>query len=327
MTNAKLSSSLLEARAAQLEATLARHASAASQDIVGIGDNGIGPAANGADDRNAAAAAASGRRRFHPSANLGLRTSWVAAAAAVGFFAFTHDGGRPDPAIAPRSAPAASATPDRAPAPRGSVTLSSAPADAGEGRARSAAARAASGPATEVPASAVAVAPALAANTAAPRPSLTLAAEPLAAASGVAAVAAATAELSLASLTAGAPVTATTSPAATAAGDGSATPAKEPGLSPDAILSLVARGDALFSTRDIASARLFYERAADEGDAQAALRLGETYDANFLAQAHMSGVLGDAAAAAKWYRRARDLGSGEADLLLSGAVGHRQPQR
>jgi TPR repeat protein len=79
---------------------------------------------------------------------------------------------------------------------------------------------------------------------------------------------------------------------------------------------LVARGDTLFGTGDITSARLFYERAADAGSGQAALRLGESYDPSFLEQAHLRTVRGDAAVAIKWYKRARELGASEADLLL-----------
>jgi TPR repeat protein len=80
---------------------------------------------------------------------------------------------------------------------------------------------------------------------------------------------------------------------------------------------LLARGDALFGNGDIVSARLFYERAAEGGDAQAALRLGETYDPAFLARARLNGVHGDAAAAARWYRHALGLGAAEAEILLT----------
>ncbi len=78
------------------------------------------------------------------------------------------------------------------------------------------------------------------------------------------------------------------------------------------------RGDALFGVGDVSSARLFYERAADAGDGQAALRLGETYDPTFLERAKLRAVQGDAAAAIFWYRRARELGVAEAEILLRG---------
>jgi hypothetical protein len=82
------------------------------------------------------------------------------------------------------------------------------------------------------------------------------------------------------------------------------------------IAALLARGDALMAKGDVASARLFYERAAEAGDGQAALRLGESYDPAFLARSHLNGVRGDAVAAARWYRQARELGITEAEALL-----------
>ena len=75
------------------------------------------------------------------------------------------------------------------------------------------------------------------------------------------------------------------------------------------IAGLLARGDWLFATGDVASARLLFERAADAGEAQAALRLGETFDPVYLDDAHLPGLLGDPDAAVFWYRRARDLGA------------------
>jgi hypothetical protein len=81
--------------------------------------------------------------------------------------------------------------------------------------------------------------------------------------------------------------------------------------------ALMSRGDTLFELRDIVSARLFYERAANAGNAQAAIRLGETFDPSFLARAGLNGVRGDPAVAVLWYQRARELGSREADILLT----------
>jgi hypothetical protein len=90
--------------------------------------------------------------------------------------------------------------------------------------------------------------------------------------------------------------------------------------------ALLVRGDALIAKGDVASARLFYERAADAGDGQAALRLGESYDPTFLARAHLSAVRGDTEAAAHWYRRARELGTAEAEALLQ-TVGSEKDHR
>ena len=80
--------------------------------------------------------------------------------------------------------------------------------------------------------------------------------------------------------------------------------------------ALVERGDALLGIGDVVSARLFYERAVEAGDAHAAIRLGETFDPAFLAHARSNGVRGDPAVALKWYKRARDLGASEADILV-----------
>jgi len=80
--------------------------------------------------------------------------------------------------------------------------------------------------------------------------------------------------------------------------------------------ALVVRGDTFFATGDLASARLFYEHAAAAGNATAALRLGGTFDPSFLARARIDQIQADAAIALYWYRRARDLGNGDAQILL-----------
>jgi hypothetical protein len=72
---------------------------------------------------------------------------------------------------------------------------------------------------------------------------------------------------------------------------------------------LLARGDAFLQRGDIASARLFYERAAHAGSSEAALRLGNTFDPSFLARAGAHGVPADPGLARRWYRRARELQS------------------
>ena len=82
-------------------------------------------------------------------------------------------------------------------------------------------------------------------------------------------------------------------------------------------LRFLDQGDRLFVTGNLASARLFYERAANEGSGQAALRLGETYDPAFLKRIQwLRSVQGDAEVAMSWYRRARELGASDADILL-----------
>jgi hypothetical protein len=88
-------------------------------------------------------------------------------------------------------------------------------------------------------------------------------------------------------------------------------------LSAAEIAVLLTRGDKAFSSGDVASARLYYGRAASAGDGQAALRLGETFDPVFLDHAHLRSARGDLAAALSWYRRARDMGAAEAEVLLN----------
>jgi TPR repeat protein len=82
------------------------------------------------------------------------------------------------------------------------------------------------------------------------------------------------------------------------------------------IATLLARGDNLLGLGDMASARLFYQRATEAGDGHAALRLGATYDPNFLDRVHLPHLQGDVAQALSWYRRARDLGESKAELWI-----------
>jgi TPR repeat protein len=89
------------------------------------------------------------------------------------------------------------------------------------------------------------------------------------------------------------------------------------------IAELVARGDAFLRTGDVASARLFYERAADAGDGRAALRVGATFDPAFLDRPALHAARGDPAEARVWYHRARDLGEAEAERRLK-SVGTKQ---
>jgi TPR repeat protein len=110
--------------------------------------------------------------------------------------------------------------------------------------------------------------------------------------------------------------TATPSPGPGPSAVDTATPSPGPGPSAVDTATLVTRGDALVGVRDIASARLFYERAAEMGDGPAALRMGATFDSAFLERAGIRGTKGDQQEALSWYQRARDLGDTEADRLL-----------
>jgi hypothetical protein len=93
-------------------------------------------------------------------------------------------------------------------------------------------------------------------------------------------------------------------------------PAASSHLSAGEITELLARGDVLFQRGDVASARLFYERAADAGDGRAALRAGATFDPTFLDRYVLRGVYGDRTQARLWYHRASELGEAEAEGRL-----------
>jgi TPR repeat protein len=80
--------------------------------------------------------------------------------------------------------------------------------------------------------------------------------------------------------------------------------------------ALLSRGDEFFAAGDLASARIFYEYAAASGNGAAALRLGGTFDPAFLARIRIGRIQGDIPSALYWYRRARDLGNGDAEILL-----------
>ncbi len=89
-----------------------------------------------------------------------------------------------------------------------------------------------------------------------------------------------------------------------------AAPAK-PVLNPAEIALMVERGRVLFDAGDLAAARLFFRRAANAGDAAAALAMGATYDPDVLSKRFIRGIEADAREARTWYERARELGSPE----------------
>lgn len=117
---------------------------------------------------------------------------------------------------------------------------------------------------------------------------------------------------------AGVPVKAETEPAITPRAIAEP-PAPAPALRPlerEEIAMLVKRSEDLVAQGDIASARLMLTRAAEAGDARAALALGATYDANVLRKLGVIGVAADAAKARGWYEKAAEYGSGEATRRL-----------
>lgn len=83
-------------------------------------------------------------------------------------------------------------------------------------------------------------------------------------------------------------------------------------LDRDELAGLLKRGQTLLAEGDIASARLALRRAAEAGDATAALALAGTYDRAELARLKVIGVVHDHAQAKVWYTKAVALGSAEA---------------
>jgi hypothetical protein len=83
-------------------------------------------------------------------------------------------------------------------------------------------------------------------------------------------------------------------------------------LEHDEIGDLKRRGEAFIATGDMAAARLVLQRAAEAGDATAALMLAGTYDPIMLEKLGVQGLASDIAAARIWYERAKEFGSAEA---------------
>jgi curved DNA-binding protein CbpA len=75
------------------------------------------------------------------------------------------------------------------------------------------------------------------------------------------------------------------------------------------VAALLARGRAALSNGDVAGARVFFRKAAEHDDPQAALALGETYDPAVLKHLGAIKFNADVALAREWYRKAADLGS------------------
>lgn len=95
-------------------------------------------------------------------------------------------------------------------------------------------------------------------------------------------------------------------------------------LDPETIAALLKRANALIASGDIAAARLVLRRAADAGNADAALALAGTYDPANLAKLGVHGIVPDVAMAQSWYEKAREFGSTEAPQRLEMLASKRQ---
>ena len=97
-----------------------------------------------------------------------------------------------------------------------------------------------------------------------------------------------------------------------------AAPAGKPlrALDPGSIKLLLQQGEQFVASGDLASARLVYRRAAEAGDAAAALALGATYDPVVLAKIGVRGMGADVEKARAWYEKAKEFGSPDAPRRL-----------
>jgi hypothetical protein len=95
-------------------------------------------------------------------------------------------------------------------------------------------------------------------------------------------------------------------------------------LDPGEIASSLRRGNELIASGDLAAARLVLRRAANAGDAHAAMTLAGTYDPVVLEKLGVHGFVPDAAMARVWYEKARKAGSAVAPERLEVLANKRQ---
>ncbi len=87
-------------------------------------------------------------------------------------------------------------------------------------------------------------------------------------------------------------------------------------LDPQEIELLVRQGEQFVAAGDLVTARTVLRRAAEAGDANAAVALGATYDPTVLAKLGVMGMGADVEQARRWYQAAESLGSAEATRQL-----------
>ena len=81
--------------------------------------------------------------------------------------------------------------------------------------------------------------------------------------------------------------------------------------------SLVAKGDILLKSGDIAMARQFYEQAFAQGSAEAAMGAGKTFDPVVYGELKVQGLKPDPLRAMEWYMRASAAGNIDAEAAIA----------
>ncbi len=88
-------------------------------------------------------------------------------------------------------------------------------------------------------------------------------------------------------------------------------------LDPEQIKLLMKQGEQFIAAGDVVTARIVFQRAAEAGDAGAAVALGGTYDPVVLAKLGVVGLGAGVERARTWYQKAESLGSAEATRRLA----------
>jgi hypothetical protein len=83
-------------------------------------------------------------------------------------------------------------------------------------------------------------------------------------------------------------------------------------LDPEEIELLMKQGEQFIAAGDVVTARIVFQRAAEAGNANAAMALGATYDPTVLAKLGVVGMGAEVEKARSWYQKAEDLGSPDA---------------
>jgi hypothetical protein len=87
-------------------------------------------------------------------------------------------------------------------------------------------------------------------------------------------------------------------------------------LDPEDIKLLLKQGEQFIAAGDLVTARIVFQRAAEAGDAAAAMALAATYDPTVLARLGVVGMSADVVKARTWYQKAESLGAPEARRRL-----------